>query len=105
VPSENRPNLVWEMNDNDRKITIATEDNGTQKLVIELDHNREKITIKTDSKTEQVFDNRSSEITIHADSMVRVGDRNAKKEVGIKGTLDSHGDKLIADFASKIRVE
>jgi len=104
APSENKPNLIWEMNDEERKIRIGTEDDGKEKLIMEFDHNREKITIKTDEKTKIEMDNRQGNITIKVENKLKLGDENAQKKAAMEGSIDSNGDRMIGQLSKKVLV-
>lgn len=103
-PEENKPGLIFEMDDQFRKILLMTVRDEKPQLVVELDGPNDKVTIKTNGKTEQVFNNNTSTVHIHADTVVKVGDRNANIPCAKEGTVDCAGDRLIADFATKVLV-
>jgi hypothetical protein len=104
-PEENKPGLVFELDDEFRKITLMTTRDDRPQLVVELDGPNDKLTLKTNGKTEQLFDNASSTISIHADALVKVGDRNADRGVAIDGCVDTFGYRLVGPYASKVLVK
>lgn len=99
---ENKPGLVFELDDKFRRVLLMTVRDEKPQLVLELDGPKDKLTIKTNGKTEQVFDNASSTIHIHADTVVKIGDRGADMPVAILGSKDSMGHVIVGACATKV---
>lgn len=104
-PEENKPGLIFDMDDRNRRIVLMTTRDERPQLVIELDGPNDKITIKSNGKTEQVFDNNSSTVSIHADSVVKVGDRNADIPAAMLGSIDTMGHRIVSACAKKVLVK